>query len=105
MKETEIQDWHDADCIQALGRDPCDCNYGKKVRKTKDKMELSEVKREGLLIFRHYLIVCYRSGEPCSYQVWDGEIIATNTGYFEDGEDANGNKMTYKFFILPPKVR
>lgn len=22
------QDWHDADCAQRFGRDPCDCNYG-----------------------------------------------------------------------------
>jgi hypothetical protein len=68
-------------------------------------MEIPEVKVEEILMIRHYLIVTYRDGKPCGYQVYDGGLIYTNLGYFTDGEDANGKPLTYKFFLLPEKVR
>lgn len=68
-------------------------------------MELPEVKFEELLLVRHYLIVTYRAGVPCTYQIYDGGMIGTNQSYFTDGEDFGGNALTYKFFLLPSKGR
>jgi hypothetical protein len=36
-KKCKIQDWHDEDCIQRFGRDPCDCNYGKQMNENKKR--------------------------------------------------------------------
>lgn len=68
-------------------------------------MEIPETKFEELLVARHYLIVCYREGLPCSYQMYDGGAIGNNREYFVDGEDAQGKALTYKFFLLPKMVR
>ena len=66
-------------------------------------MELPEVKFEELLAARHYLIVTYRAGNICGYQMYDGAMIYTNRDYFTDGQDYYGNALTYKFFLLPIK--
>jgi len=69
-------------------------------------MELPETKFDDLLAVRAYLIVCYRAGEPCTYQIYDGAIIAgQNRDYFTDSQDHAGNALTYKFFLLPKTVR
>jgi hypothetical protein len=71
-----------------------------------NKMELPEVQRDDLYANRYYLIVCYRSGYSCSYQIYDGATIGgENKGYFMDGQDSNGKSLTYKFFQLPKTVR
>lgn len=68
-------------------------------------MELVEVTFEQILVARHYLIVTYRAGNPCGYQIYDGAMIGSNRSYFQDGEDVEGNSLTYKFFLLPVTVR
>jgi hypothetical protein len=68
-------------------------------------MEIPEVKYNELLLSRHYLIVTYRNGKPCGYQLYDGIVIGSNRGYWEDGEDASGNSLTSKFFLLPETIR
>ncbi len=68
-------------------------------------MELPEVKFDELLVSRFYLIVCYRADKPCSYQIYNGTMIGTNRDYFVDGEDLDGDLLTYKFFQLPEKVK
>lgn len=68
-------------------------------------MELPKITFDQLLVNRQYLIVCYRSGTPCTYQIYAGDVIGTQRQYFTDGEDANGNSLTYEFFQLPKTVR
>lgn len=68
-------------------------------------MELPETKFEDLLVARQYLIVTYRAGQPCGYQIYGGSMIGTNSTYFVDGKDYDGNELTYKFFQLPLTVR
>lgn len=71
----------------------------------KDKMEIPEVSFEELLVARRYLILCYRSGTPCTAQIYDGETIGSNRDYFTDSKDYEGNDLTYKFYLLPKMVR
>lgn len=68
-------------------------------------MEIPQVQFDELLVARQYLIVCYRAGSPCSFQIYDGGMIGSNSSYFSDGKDYDGNDLTYKFFLLPKTVR
>lgn len=72
---------------------------------TRKMMELPETAFEDLLVSRQYLIVCYRSGKPCSYQIYYGDDIGKSREYFRDGQDAQGNELVYKFFLMPATVR
>jgi hypothetical protein len=68
-------------------------------------MELPEVQLIELLAFRMYLVVCYRDGQPCTYELYDGASIANNKDHFSDGQDFNQKPLTFKFFLLPVMVR
>ena len=68
-------------------------------------MELTETTFEDLLVTAYYLIVTYRAGKPCGYQVYTGQMIGSNREYFMDGKDFDGNNLTHKFFLLPQAVR
>jgi hypothetical protein len=68
-------------------------------------LELPETLRDDILAYRLYLIVCYRDGQPCTYQMYRGDAIAASDSYFSDTEDSNGKPLTYRFFVLPKTVR